>query len=77
MHCFLAPAKLNLMLRVVGRRADGYHLLQTVFRFIDWADTLRIRVTARVPVAQVAWNVVDDFAESSRGAGGFGSTGKH
>ena len=30
-----------------------------------------------VPVAQVEWNVVDDFAESSRGAGGFGSTGKH
>jgi dUTP pyrophosphatase len=30
-----------------------------------------------VPVAQVEWNVVDDFTESSRGAGGFGSTGKH
>lgn len=36
-----APAKLNLFLHVVGRRADGYHLLQTVFRFIDWSDTLR------------------------------------
>jgi 4-diphosphocytidyl-2-C-methyl-D-erythritol kinase len=35
-----APAKLNLFLHVVGRRADGYHLLQTVFRFIDRADTL-------------------------------------
>lgn len=39
-----APAKLNLMLRVVGRRADGYHLLQTIFRFIDYGDTLRFRV---------------------------------
>lgn len=36
-----APAKLNLFLHVVGRRADGYHLLQTVFRFIDRTDTLR------------------------------------
>ncbi len=36
-----APAKLNLMLRVVGRRADGYHRLQTVFQFLDLADELR------------------------------------
>ena len=36
-----APAKLNLFLHVVGRRADGYHLLQTVFRFIDRCDWLR------------------------------------
>jgi 4-diphosphocytidyl-2-C-methyl-D-erythritol kinase len=36
-----APAKLNLFLHVVGRRADGYHLLQTLFRFIDFGDTLR------------------------------------
>lgn len=35
-----APAKLNLFLHIVGRRDDGYHLLQTVFRFIDLADTL-------------------------------------
>ncbi len=35
-----APAKLNLFLHVVGRRPDGYHLLQTVFRFIDLSDTL-------------------------------------
>lgn len=37
---FPAPAKLNLFLHVTGRRADGYHLLQTVFRFIDWQDEL-------------------------------------
>jgi 4-diphosphocytidyl-2-C-methyl-D-erythritol kinase len=36
----LAPAKLNLFLHVVGRRTDGYHLLQTVFRFIDFSDRL-------------------------------------
>ncbi|MEA3641688.1 MAG: 4-(cytidine 5'-diphospho)-2-C-methyl-D-erythritol kinase [Lamprobacter sp.] len=37
---WLAPAKLNLMLRVLGRRADGYHLLQTVFQFVDRCDRL-------------------------------------
>jgi len=31
-----APAKLNLFLHVVGRRDDGYHLLQSVFALIDW-----------------------------------------
>lgn len=35
-----APAKLNLFLHVIGRRADGYHLLQTAFRFIDYGDDL-------------------------------------
>lgn len=35
-----APAKLNQFLHVVGRRDDGYHLLQSVFVLIDWADTL-------------------------------------
>ncbi|MCB1823788.1 MAG: 4-(cytidine 5'-diphospho)-2-C-methyl-D-erythritol kinase [Candidatus Competibacteraceae bacterium] len=35
-----APAKLNRMLRIVGRRADGYHLLQTVFQFLDRGDRL-------------------------------------
>jgi 4-diphosphocytidyl-2-C-methyl-D-erythritol kinase len=40
-----APAKLNLFLHVVGRRADGYHLLQTLFQLIDRGDTLHF--TAR------------------------------
>jgi 4-diphosphocytidyl-2-C-methyl-D-erythritol kinase len=35
-----APAKLNLFLHVTGRRPDGYHMLQTLFRFIDLHDTL-------------------------------------
>jgi 4-diphosphocytidyl-2-C-methyl-D-erythritol kinase len=37
-----APAKLNLFLHVVGRRDDGYHLLQSLFALIDWADTLHL-----------------------------------
>jgi 4-diphosphocytidyl-2-C-methyl-D-erythritol kinase len=39
-----APAKLNLFLRITGRRPDGYHALQTVFRLLDWGDTVRLRV---------------------------------
>lgn len=39
-----APAKLNLFLQITGRRADGYHLLQTVFRLLDWGDTVHLRL---------------------------------
>ena len=46
-----APAKLNLFLHVVGRRADGYHLLQTVFRFVEHGD--RLRFSPRVDGAVV------------------------
>jgi 4-diphosphocytidyl-2-C-methyl-D-erythritol kinase len=56
-HAYPAPAKLNLMLRVVGRRADGYHLLQTVLRLIDYGDTLRFRVRDDSVIARV--NEVD------------------
>lgn len=37
-----APAKLNLFLHVVGRRADGYHLIESTFQLIDWADRLHL-----------------------------------
>jgi len=42
LHDLAAPAKLNLFLHVVGKRPDGYHLLQSVFVLIDWADTLHL-----------------------------------
>jgi 4-diphosphocytidyl-2-C-methyl-D-erythritol kinase len=37
----LSPAKINLMLRIVGRRADGYHDLQTLFQLLNWGDQMR------------------------------------
>ena len=40
----LAPAKLNLFLHITGQRADGYHLLQSVFMLIDWCDTLHFEL---------------------------------
>lgn len=38
----LAPAKLNLFLHITGKRADGYHLLQTIFQLLDYGDTLTL-----------------------------------
>ncbi|MEO7252585.1 MAG: 4-(cytidine 5'-diphospho)-2-C-methyl-D-erythritol kinase [Arenimonas sp.] len=37
-----APAKLNLFLRILGRREDGYHRLQTVFQLLDWCDSVHV-----------------------------------
>ena len=48
-----APAKLNLFLLVIGRRPDGYHTLQTLFRFIDRADTLSFRLRTDRQVRRV------------------------
>ncbi|MDX1811657.1 MAG: 4-(cytidine 5'-diphospho)-2-C-methyl-D-erythritol kinase [Gammaproteobacteria bacterium] len=41
---WLAPAKLNLFLHITGRRADGYHLLQSVFQFLEYGDSLRFQI---------------------------------
>src|SRR5690242_1475459 len=43
---FLAPAKINLFLHIVGKRADGYHLLQTVFRLLDFYDRIHLKPTS-------------------------------
>ena len=61
-----APAKLNLFLRITGRRADGYHELQTVFRLLDWGDSIALRVRADGQVRRVGPSVpgvaeVDDL----------------
>ncbi len=45
MQVWPAPAKLNLFLHITGRRKDGYHSLQTVYQFLDFADELRFRIT--------------------------------
>jgi 4-diphosphocytidyl-2-C-methyl-D-erythritol kinase len=51
-HEVPAPAKLNLFLHVVGRRPDGYHLLQSVFVLIDWCDTLHVERRADGAIAR-------------------------
>lgn len=54
-----APAKLNLMLRIVGRRVDGYHLLQTVFQIIDYCDYIQFserndgKIILKTPISGV------------------------
>ena len=45
MKIWPAPAKLNLFLHITGRRADGYHTLQTVFQFLDYGDELEFAIT--------------------------------
>ncbi len=47
-----APAKLNLFLHITGRRADGYHLLQSVFMLVDWSDVLHFDITANGTVSR-------------------------
>ena len=49
-----APAKLNLFLHVTGRRADGFHDLQTVFQLLDWGDELRFDISSSPVIERVA-----------------------
>jgi 4-diphosphocytidyl-2-C-methyl-D-erythritol kinase len=62
-----APAKLNLFLHITGRRADGYHQLQTVFRLLDWGDRIGLRLREDGQVRREGASVVgvaeqDDLA---------------
>ncbi|MEW8014413.1 MAG: 4-(cytidine 5'-diphospho)-2-C-methyl-D-erythritol kinase [Candidatus Sedimenticola endophacoides] len=78
-----APAKLNLMLRIVGRRGDGYHLLQTVFQFLDHGDWLgfelrgdgRIRRRGELPGVAEEDDLVVRAAWLLREAAGGGRSG--
>jgi 4-diphosphocytidyl-2-C-methyl-D-erythritol kinase len=65
-----APAKLNLFLHIVGRRADGYHELQTCFQFVDLCDEVRIRVRndGRIVRGAGASDVLPDADLSVRAA---------
>ena len=57
-----APAKLNLFLHITGRRADGYHLLQSAFMLIDWCDTLHfhIRRDGKITREDLTWALPQD-----------------
>ena len=48
-----SPAKLNLFLHIVGRKADGYHLLQSVFQLIDWCDEIHLKKISQNEVRRV------------------------
>ena len=52
-----APAKLNLCLRIPRRREDGYHELQTVFRLLDWGDTVHLRPRGDARITRVGASV--------------------
>ena len=56
----LSPAKINLFLHITGKRTDGYHDLQTVFRLLDWGDYLYFSIADESIVT------IDNAADNSR-----------
>ena len=56
----LSPAKINLFLHIVGKRADGYHDLQTVFRLLNWGDYLHFSLAETVNTSQVSRDETSD-----------------
>ncbi len=54
----LSPAKINLILRILGQRADGYHLLQTYFQLLDWGDEMEFTLQKK-PSIEVTGNFGD------------------
>ena len=50
---FLAPAKINLFLHITGRRADGYHTLQSVFQLLDFYDSIQVKVTSNQQIKRL------------------------
>ena len=75
-----APAKLNLFLHITGRRDDGYHLLQTLFQFLDYSDTLhftprddgQIQLLTDLPGVAAEDNLIVRAARSLQQASGTG-----
>ena len=62
-QAFLAPAKTNLFLHVVGKRPDGYHLLQTVFQLLDFYDTIYLKTTTDGQISRL--QAVENISESN------------
>ncbi|AFP85395.1 hypothetical protein A35E_00073 [secondary endosymbiont of Heteropsylla cubana] len=58
---WLAPAKLNIFLYITGRRADGYHFLQTLFYFLDYSDLITITPTCDSRIRLL--NTIDGIEE--------------
>ena len=57
----LSPAKINLFLHITGKRADGYHNLQTVFRLLDWGDYLHFTL-----VDDAAFSIIDKTLDADK-----------